>query len=593
MFLRVAWGSSVVAVPVTPGESTLGRGLSVDAHVRCPDMSRKHLALKVEGTRAWVMDLASTNGTEVRGATIAPEKWVELGFREPFFIGDASLVLLPGIPGEAPRRLMGERVFGSALGEHMEHYQRTSEPFGVCTIHVNAEAEWSDCVVGMLDNADVIGFLSGASARVILKKRNAEEVAIVAAAMQRALARCSISSRVDVRSCPKDGETLAQLLATPGEAPMRDTRKPTGPIMVPSLAMVRVYELVSEVAGTDVSVLVLGETGVGKEVISRTIQQRSQRAEAPFVCLNCAALPEALLESELFGYERGAFSGAVNAKPGLIESADSGTLFLDEIGELPLSTQTKLLRVLETHEVPRLGSLKAKHVDFRLIAATNKNLRGEIAAGRFRADLYYRINGLSITIPPLRERKNELPYLAALFAARAARQLKKNEPFFDREALLALEAYDWPGNVRELKSVVERAVLLCRAGTVLTEHLPNDVLGPSEFDVDDVPTLTLRNGLPDGSGPNQESPKAPTVRSTIPPPARPLPPVFTASGPSPARGSLKEETDRLEYERIVEALQRCQGNQSRAAEALGMTRRALIVRLDRLRIPRPRKADIP
>jgi transcriptional regulator with GAF, ATPase, and Fis domain len=363
---------------------------------------------------------------------------------------------------------------------------------------------------------------------------------------------------------------------------MRDTRKPTGPIMVPSHAMVRVYELVSEVAGTDVSVLVLGETGVGKEVISRTIQQRSTRAEAPFVCLNCAALPEALLESELFGYERGAFSGAVNPKPGLIESADGGTLFLDEIGELPLSTQTKLLRVLETREVPRLGSLKAKHVDFRLITATNKNLRQEIAAGRFRADLYYRINGLSITIPPLRERKNELPYLAALFAARAARQLKKNEPFFDREALIALEAYDWPGNVRELKNVVERAVLLCRAGTVLTEHLPADVLGASEFEVDDLPTLTTRTVVID-----PEVPSPVSSRTSAPPP--PLPPEPPSA---PARvQSLKEETDRLEYERIVATLQRFQGNQSRAAEALGMTRRALIVRLDRFRIPRPRKLE--
>ena len=148
--------------------------------------------------------------------------------------------------------------------------------------------------------------------------------------------------------------------------------------------------------------------------------------------------------------------------------------------------------------------------------------------------------------------------------------------------------------MRELKSVVERAVLLCRAGTVLTEHLPSDVLGPSEFDMDDVPTLTLRNGVPEGAGTHHEPPRPATARSTIPPPPRPpVPPVFTAGAPPPARASLKEETDRFEYERIVEALQRFQGNQSRAAEALGMTRRALIVRLDRLRIPRPRKADVP
>ena len=484
-------------------------------------------------------------------------------------------------------------MFGSALGDHMEQYDLTGEPFGVCSIHVNAEAEWSDSVVGLLDTARPHRVsLRFFRAHHFEKARTRSKSRSWLSAIRRALARCSISSTVEARSCPQDGETLAQLLATHGDAPLRDTRKPTGPIMVPSHAMVRVYELVSEVAKTPVSVLVLGETGVGKEVISRTIQQRSDRADAPFVCLNCAALPEALLESELFGYERGAFSGAVTAKPGLIESADGGTLFLDEIGELPLSTQAKLLRVLETREVLRLGSLKSRLVDFRLITATNKSLRTEIAQGRFRADFYYRINGLSITIPPLRERKNELPYMAALFAARAARQLKKNEPFFDRESLAAFDAYDWPGNVRELKSVVERAVLLCRAGTVLVEHLPPDILGASEYDFDDLPTETSRNPVVE-SVPPSATHATQAARSSLLPPPMPAP-AFSAPGAQTGRvASLREETDRIEYERIVEALQRFNGNQSRAAEALGMTRRALIVRLDRFRIPRPRKAEVP
>src|SRR5690606_14186600 len=222
---------------------------------------------------------------------------------------------------------------------------------------------------------------------------------------------------------------------------------------------------------------ILGETGAGKEAMAETVHQRSPRRAGPFLLLNCAALSETLLESELFGHEKGAFTGAHSTKAGLLESTAGGTVFLDEIGELSLGTQAKLLRVLEERSVMRVGATKPRRIDVRFVTATNRDLTREVRAGRFRGDLYYRISGLVVRIPPLRERLTEIEPLARHFLTEFCTQLGQLVPELEPAAIEALLGYHWPGNVRELKNVMERAVLLAGSGPVTREHvLPEPTL---------------------------------------------------------------------------------------------------------------------
>lgn len=244
----------------------------------------------------------------------------------------------------------------------------------------------------------------------------------------------------------------------------------------------QVCDLVEQVAPSRAAVLITGESGTGKERIASLVHRFSPRAEQPFVTLNAVALPESLLEAELFGYEKGAFTGALQRKSGRFELADGGTLFLDEIGELPPSAQAKLLRVLQEGTFERLGGTKTLHVDVRIVAATNKNLVEEMDSQRFREDLYYRINVVNIELPPLRERPEDIPMLAAHFLRKYAAQNQKEISAIQQDALRRLQAYAWPGNVRELENVIERAVVLTQTPTVEVEHLP-----PHFRDSDPVP----------------------------------------------------------------------------------------------------------
>jgi two-component system, NtrC family, response regulator AtoC len=309
-------------------------------------------------------------------------------------------------------------------------------------------------------------------------------------------------------------------------------------------AMQKVHALAERAAAGTINVLITGETGVGKELLAEAVHRASPRREGPYVCLNCAALSETLLESELFGHERGAFTGAVQAKPGLLETAASGTLFLDEVGELPLATQAKLLRVIETRQVTRLGSVRPRRIDVRFIAATNRELELEITRGAFRQDLYFRLNGITLTIPPLRLRVGEIRHLAETFVRQICRDLGRGVPIVPSSIIALFESYAWPGNIRELKNMVERAVLLCSGSVIGEEHLPLDKLMPS-----------------------------PAVQNTPPP-----------------RIETEEITAPTERDRIMTALAACAGNQSRAARLLGIPRRTFVSKLDTYQIPRPKKS---
>jgi DNA-binding NtrC family response regulator len=311
--------------------------------------------------------------------------------------------------------------------------------------------------------------------------------------------------------------------------------------------MERVEHLVARVAPSDVNVMLVGETGVGKEVLAEELHRRSKRVAGPFLKLNCAAVPDALLESELFGYERGAFTGADRAKVGLLEAAQGGTFLLDEVAELPAQTQAKLLRVLENREVLPVGAVRPRSLDVRFVAATHRNLDVMVVQGRFRQDLAFRLNGITIAIPPLRERTADIADLARVFAAAACTRAGRAAVAISDHAMALLESYRWPGNVRELRNVVERGVLLCSGDCIEPQH--------------------LTFGGPGASVPSPSSATVPAIAPTAPAPI---------------------EDD--ERQRIARALEQCGGNQTEAAKLLGMTRRMLRYRVEKLGLPQPRKS---
>ena len=303
------------------------------------------------------------------------------------------------------------------------------------------------------------------------------------------------------------------------------------------------------VAQGAVPVLILGETGSGKEIVAREIHRQSARGKGPFVDVNCGAIQDTLLESELFGYEKGAFTGADTSRAGLFEAADGGTLLLDEIGELPPTLQVKLLRVLETMTFYRVGGRQKMQVDVRLLAATNKDLAREVERGRFRADLYYRINTITLLVPPLRDRPEDVSGLARAFLQAAA-----PDKTLDPAALVRLRDYAWPGNVRELKHVLERAALLCAGDAVTLADLPAEIAGG-----DGPRVLPVAVGEPQVAAAPAAAPEAATATS----PAVP--------------GTLED----MERERIFEVLARVRWNRTRAAEILGVSARTLYRRIKR------------
>ena len=341
-------------------------------------------------------------------------------------------------------------------------------------------------------------------------------------------------------------------------------------VVIRDAEMRRVYEQATRAAQGLLSVLVLGETGVGKDVLARAIHRASPRAARPFLAINCAALSESLLESELFGHEKGAFTGALQTRPGLFESAEGGTVFLDEIGDLPMVIQVKLLRVLEAREVLRVGARTPRPVNVRFVSATNKDLEAASERGTFRQDLYFRLNGISLTVPPLRARGADIPWLVRRFLVTASRQMDRaTHPALSPKALTALQAYAWPGNVRELRNVIDRAVVLAPGDVILPEHLPPKLLAEAV-----APPPDRSSSAPSVPG----APGAGLLRTTA-----------RAGAVSDAAERLRRELDEAEKQRISEALAQCDGNQTRAAEMLGISRRTLINRIVEFDLPRPRK----
>ncbi len=267
-----------------------------------------------------------------------------------------------------------------------------------------------------------------------------------------------------------------------------------GSIVGRSKPMLAVYDLMDRVKDTPVSVLVTGESGTGKELVARALHYESSRRARPFRSINCGAIPENLIESELFGYKKGAFTGANKDQPGLFLSADGGTVFLDEIGEMPLATQVKVLRVLQERKVRPVGGHEEVPVEVRLVAATNRDLPAEVAAGRFREDLYYRLNVVTVSLPPLRDRLGDLPLLIDFFVEKYGEQFGRPGVSVSREAMRRLAAHDWPGNVRELENAIQRGVALCRGDVIEPDALPPELVGVADT-IEGLPLTVDASGL--------------------------------------------------------------------------------------------------
>ncbi|HVZ74776.1 MAG TPA: sigma 54-interacting transcriptional regulator [Polyangia bacterium] len=538
------------------GVLTIGRAETADIRLDDPLASRQHARLHV-GDTLQLEDLGSANKTRVRDVALAPGESVTIAPGEAIAIGSTILMVQQRLPPRV-RVVRPHGYMEARLEEECARSEATKDPFALVRLHVEAglpPAKITEIVSPVLRLPDMLALYGPNEYEILLASTPPELAATMTRDLAAALATAGVGVRTGLATYPRDGRTPEVLVAMASRRVrgVETERAGVAPV-VHDVVMERVYMLAERAAAGTINVLIVGETGVGKEVLAERVHRMSQRTDKPFVCLNCASLSENLLESELFGHERGAFTGASEAKPGLLETAPGGTVFLDEIGEMPMLLQAKVLRVLETRLVTRVGGLKPKPIDVRFVAATNRNLEEEVAAGRFRRDLYFRLNGMTLHIPPLRARRSEIVPLANIFLEQYAAPLGHPAPMLSQEARDMLESYVWPGNVRELRNMMERAVLLCMGPEILPEHLMLD-----------------------------------TMSASSPPPE--LSSTWGAAARAPLPGAVDDvgEGDEAEKERILRVLAECGGNQSRAAKVLGIARSTLVLRLNSYQVPRPRK----
>ncbi len=354
--------------------------------------------------------------------------------------------------------------------------------------------------------------------------------------------------------------------AAAGRGASKETYEVGTSIIGISHAMQKVYKMIGKISGSDVTVLIQGESGTGKELIARAIHSNSERGDKPFVAVNSAAIPKDLLESELFGHEKGAFTGATERKTGKFELAEGGTLFLDEIGDMGLELQMKLLRALQEREIDRVGGSKPVQVDVRVIAATHQDLAKAVKAKQFREDLYYRLNVVMLKLPPLRKRKEDIPLLADYFMSRFAGESEGNERSISDEAMRVLAGYEWPGNVRELENVMRRMLVLSASSTILPTDLPSKLKNAANGERRNYDNLSLEEIL--------------RIK---------LAPLIQAVDEENTEGLYDMVLTQLERPLIRLVLEKCRWNQIKAARVLGINRNTLKKKMSLLDIQRPKR----
>jgi DNA-binding NtrC family response regulator len=540
------------------GSLIVGRSPKSDVLVEDPLASRQHARLHVGSTLA-IEDLDSANGTRVRDAIIDPRKPVPIVPGEAVGIGSTVLIVQRSRWTAGPRRLWSHGHFENRLKDECARGQPGTK-FALLRIHLEGGLSWTRVFPVLSRNIQsphLFATYGPNEYEALVLESDTEAAERMAEVLWADLRYSQLSGRIGMAWYPRDGRTADALLARANALLKPSPAKVTVPgPHPPSPAMQRVHDMAARAASANINILLLGETGVGKEVMAQMIHRLSSRASKPIVSLNCGGLTESLIETELFGHEKGAFTGATQSRPGLLETADGGTVFLDEIGEMPLKLQAALLRVIETREVLPVGGRRPRTIDVRFIAATNRELEAESARGTFRQDLFFRLNGISIRIPTLRERRSEILELARIFVAQACQESGRPPLTLSEEVQGVLETYSWPGNIRELKNVMERAVVLTDGPEIGCAQLPLEKMSPGDESTEETTT---------------EPPLVPEVDLT----------------------SGKADLRAIERQRIIDALAACAGNQSRAAKLLNMPRRTFISKLDLYEIPRPQKNKGP
>lgn len=501
--------------PLGQGDFVIGRAPNSSLVLSEPEVSWRHCQIRLQGSRFLVTDLKSSSGTYVNGMRSA-ERWLEekdqigvgktivmfrsgeaeTGANYPVAAADTKPALLAACSllflfralasSEGDKHVLqtqilrlvsdlipnsdGILIIGSTAAELQERYERETpasrEDVSSAIVHVCEEGAFEDDKSGLVA---VPLYLSGGLFGALIVQVQERERRNLAAHLETltavsALASVGFEANREVEILRAENKFLQQQIA------------PRTGIVGESPLLRRLLERVERVAPHDTTVLITGESGTGKELIARALHEKSNRRDRPFIAVNCAALTETLFESELFGHEKGAFTGAIAMKPGLFELAQGGTIFLDEVGELAQGFQAKFLRVLQQREFFRVGGTQSRPLDIRVIAATNRDLNQDVSEGRFREDLFHRLNVVALDSPPLRERKDDIPQLAQYFLQRSAEKSKRHVKGLSPEAHEMILNYNWPGNIRELENAMERAVVLGDTDWVLPEDLPDPLL---------------------------------------------------------------------------------------------------------------------
>jgi two-component system, NtrC family, response regulator AtoC len=535
-------GASRVFFLPAAAEVLVGRSPSATLRSEDPSVSRLHAKMRVANGQAYLSDLGSHNGTRVNGERFEGERLLQPS--DIVSVGNLTLVYQERAAPKGQPAHLDVSQWRQRLAGELERSRRYGRSFVIAAVELGPVlGNPAEVVAAQLRSLDSF-CLEGGNLLVLLSELSFEDASVPLERLLRGLSLLAPGARAGFASSPADGvdadalvsraRTAARALsggelshATGGAVLRVGDRE----IIAAAPAMVQLYTVIRRLARSDIPVLIHGETGVGKENAAYALHHWSPRREQKMLTVNCAALPEQLIESELFGYERGAFSGADRARAGLFEAANGGTLFLDEIGELSAQAQAKLLRAVESKRISRLGSSEEREIDVRLVAATNRSLESEIKTGRFRQDLFFRLSAATVTIPPLRQRPQDLLLLARRFLEQACAALARPVPAIAPGTLRLLAEHAWPGNVRELKNAMDYLAATVTEPVLEPGTLPRSIL-----------------------------------------PAAPAPDTAAADAgvEMPPLGDLYEEIRQLERRRIAEALEAAAGVQVKAAELIGM-----------------------
>lgn len=573
-------GSSAVVPIPDQGDLLIGRLDTADVRLDDPSVSGRHAKLVAVESQVVLVHLGGDAPTFVNGEPITYERALVSG--DVIGIGSATLVFHRD-EQRPPRVLVDLEEVRGRLAAEAERSVRYGRLLAVVVVDLGVSdgerGKLAEAVGRELRVTDIAAW-DGAAELLIVLPETAEAATTPVNRLLRALRVLSPIARAGLAVCPDDASDVNSLVngarsaaasAGPGEVvrvadAVQTWNFADRSVTVADPIMKRLLALVQRLARSDLPVLITGESGVGKEIVASALHAWSQRKDKRFVSINCAAIPEALFESELFGHERGSFTGAHSAKAGLIEVADGGTLFLDEVGECPPGEQTKLLRVLETKRLMRIGAVADHPVDVRVVAATNRSLDADVAAGRFRRDLYFRLSAAAVIVPPLRDRTLDLPVLARAFLREACARIGRSAPPIAPATMYRLARYPWPGNLRELKNTMEYVAATADGPSVEPVHLPERVAGSAP------------SWMTAGGGPGE---------------------AFPANQPAavPRSGRFRniyEEIRELERTRMLEALHVSEGARRRAAELIGMPLRTFVTKLKEYDIDVPsRRADRP